>query len=98
VQYADRRSIVEKQAPTLRVQQIQLQAEIEMLQATIEQLEAHVIFHPPSRYLPVEERLEIHVQSIKTAKRRAKLLKQTQLNLAEKRQELHQLEHQVTDP
>jgi hypothetical protein len=95
VQCTDRYFVPEQQTPTLRDLQIQLQAEIDLLQATVEQLEVPVVFHPPSRYLPVQERLDIHFQSIKTAKRRTKLLQQTQFNLAEKRQELEQIERQL---
>jgi len=95
VQYAGCYSIAEQPAPTLLDQQMHIQAAIDLLEATVEQLEGDVIFHPPSRYLPLEERLEIHFQSIKNAKRRAKLLKQTLLNLAEKYQELEQIERQL---
>ncbi|MGB3532760.1 MAG: hypothetical protein WBA13_04495 [Microcoleaceae cyanobacterium] len=85
-------STSEFQALTLFEQYTLIQAEIDSIQATIEQLKINIIFHPPSKFLPIEERLEIHFKSIKTAKQRAKLLNKTQLNLAQKQQEINQIQ------
>ncbi len=90
-QCANLHSTSKSQGLTLLEQYTIIQAEIDRLQAAIEQLKINIVFHSPSKFLSIEERLEIHFKSIKTAKQRAKLLKKTQLNLAQKQQQLNQI-------
>ncbi len=94
-QCADINSIAQQKELTLVEQHSQIQTEIHRLQETLKQLEVHIVFDPPNKSLSVEERLEIHFQSIKMVKWRAKLLEKTQRSLAEKHQELAQIEAQL---
>jgi chromosome segregation ATPase len=73
----------------------QLQIEIQQLTDTISQLETPSIFQPPHRLMPLEERLQLHFQSIKGEKDRVKQLQQSKQTLALKQEELKQLEPQL---
>ncbi len=72
-----------------------LQLEIQQLTDKIAQLETPSVFQPPHRLIPLEERLQLHFQSIKGEKERAKQLKKFKQTLVLKQKELKQLEPQL---
>ncbi|MEB3283092.1 MAG: hypothetical protein VKK42_29645 [Lyngbya sp.] len=73
----------------------QLQIEIQQLTDTISQLETPSVFQPPHRLMPLEERLQLHFQSIKDEKERVKQLTKAKETLALKQEELEKLEPQL---
>ena len=75
----------------------QLYSDIQTLTATVQQLERPTVFQPPSRDLPLAERLEIHFQSLHSVKKQAKQLEKTRKLLWSKRREFDRLEAQLSD-
>ncbi|MEL7036913.1 MAG: hypothetical protein AAFO04_15010 [Cyanobacteria bacterium J06592_8] len=85
-------STSETTQPNLAEKYSQLQIEIQELTDAIAQLETASVFQPPHRLMPLEERLELHFQSIKAEKERPKKLKKAQETLACKQEELAKIE------
>ncbi|MGC9528683.1 MAG: hypothetical protein ACP5D7_24385 [Limnospira sp.] len=75
----------------------QLYSEIQTLTATVKQLEQRTVFRPPSRDLPLAERLEMHYQSLRSEKERGKQLKKTRNLLQSKRQEFDRRSAELGD-
>jgi chromosome segregation ATPase len=73
----------------------QLQLDIQQLTDTISQLEIPSVFQPPHRLMPLEERLQLHFQSLKGEKERVKNLIKAKETLAFKQKELKKLEPQL---
>ncbi|MEB3882564.1 hypothetical protein [Lyngbya sp. CCY1209] len=83
--------------PSLSEQLNQLYSEIQTLTATVKQLEHRTVFRPPSRDLPLAERLEMHYQSLRSEKERGKQLKKTRNLLLSKRQEFDRQSAELGD-
>ncbi|WP_413168177.1 hypothetical protein ACL6C3_15765 [Capilliphycus salinus ALCB114379] len=73
----------------------QLQIDIQQLMDTISKLETPSVFQPPHRLMPLEERLQLHFQSIKAEKERVKNLIKAKETLAFKQEELKKLEPEI---
>ncbi|MGL5082884.1 MAG: hypothetical protein ACRC8A_15470 [Microcoleaceae cyanobacterium] len=73
----------------------QLQVEIEHLQVTIQKLKVAPVFQPPHRLMPLEERLQLHLQSLQTAKEQTKQLQTSESVLAARQKELATLQSQM---
>ncbi len=74
----------------------QVKTEIHQLTEMIEQLKVPAVFQPPHRLMPLDERLELHFQSLKSEKERVKNLEKSQNFLKLKQEELQQLEQQLS--
>ncbi|NJK40057.1 MAG: hypothetical protein HC825_02705 [Oscillatoriales cyanobacterium RM1_1_9] len=80
---------------TLSQKLSQLQAEIEQLQNIIQELEAAPVFQPPQQLLPLEERFQLHFQSIQIARVQARQLNLAELALKAKQEEQGALQQQL---
>lgn len=74
----------------------QVKTEIHQLTEIIEQLKVPEVFQPPHRLIPLDERLDLHLQSLTSEKKRVKNLKKNQELLKFKQEELQQLEQQLS--
>lgn len=74
----------------------QVQADINELKQVLQQLETSAIFEPPNRQMPLEERLQIHLQFLQQAKEQQSQIQRLQQRLTSKEKELNQLEQYLT--
>lgn len=73
----------------------QLQVEIEHLQILIHKLKVAPAFQPPHRLMPLEERLQLHCQSLQTAKEQTKQLNTAESALVARQKEMATLQKQM---
>lgn len=88
---------VRRLEPSLSEQLNQLYSEIQTLTQSVKQLKRRTVFQPPSRDLPLAERLEMHFQSLRAEKERGKQLVKAQNLLQSKRQEFDRRSAELGD-